>query len=835
MNPKYRFFLRIGSSTYQNAINPIWKDSLSLVYARESGQWFHRAELSSTVDMIGTDYDLVISQTFGTTFYMDIEISDNGASWTAYWTGRFTITDCKVDVDHKKITVKPKVVDDYTDVLDGMEKEFDLIKLNPVIQPIQVIKRPAIQVFDMASETLTVLVGNISFEQDVSLPSDNVRAFLINHCHFQLLRSDVEVVFTETDFFSRQYFVDPFTGTINQTGDQLTNDTNVYFIQYIQNSAGWANGLEICSRAQPTDVKWHFYQQGSEGFLPLPTEIEFESNYPLSYSNMKARCLDHSLLSRVVCNVRSVDGVETYEIPSDDITSNRNYRRTFPYDASSMIYTSQRTTTTPNSYGINDDGEYYLPPDSNYEYIPVSRNTWGIHSIWIRKTNDYKQIEKVASYMYTLKDAYPLWSCINQVLNEITGGTVEFRGDEYYSQFLYATGNSDPITGRDCRLYITPKSNMTAGEYQTPAQQAPVTLKMLLDMLKNTYQCYWYLQRVGNVVGMHIEHVRFFENGGSYWLDPTQGIDLTTMQNVRNGKNWSYNTNVYEFEKSDMPERYQFSWMDDVSEPFKGQPIDVLSPYVSKGMVEEITVSNFTSDIDLMLLNPSAFSPDGFAVMGVTAANALGFEDYSSYFNGIDGKIFPVAGFVQGKRCYLDLTASSGSGTITLVFVYNGNRVRSSYTWSVTFSRTTKTIDIPANVTGISFEASDNAFVIVYGLTVPAMASPEQDEVLQVPVLTLTRGLQSYRMQNGYLSFHMLQLPYWQYNMPARSLRIDGDVTQAMSIKKNKKQTVSIPLGLTDPDPIALIKTGLGNGMVQQMSIRLTSRIAKTELRYDTE
>jgi hypothetical protein len=74
--------------------------------------------------------------------------------------------------------------------------------------------------------------------------------------------------------------------------------------------------------------------------------------------------------------------------------------------------------------------------------------------------------------------------------------------------------------------------------------------------------------------------------------------------------------------------------------------------------------------------------------------------------------------------------------------------------------------------------------------------------------------------------------------MPARQLNIEGEVntgSRALSVSRNKKQTVAIPLGLTDPNLLALVATSIGNGQIQQMSIRLTSRMAKTQLRYDTE
>jgi len=40
---------------------------------------------------------------------------------------------------------------------------------------------------------------------------------------------------------------------------------------------------------------------------------------------------------------------------------------------------------------------------------------------------------------------------------------------------------------------------------------------------------------------------------------------------------------------------------------------------------------------------------------------------------------------------------------------------------------------------------------------------------------------------------------------------------------------------LYDPDMVKLIKTQLGNGTIQKISINLSSRNAKATLKYDTE
>lgn len=708
-------------------VHPVWKDDLSMDYERESQQMFMRRKLSGSLDFIREDYDLIMGFAFGTVYSLTIEISDGGASWSEYWRGRFTLTDCKIDADNKRITVKPEVDDQYREILDGLDKEFDLIKLAPVIEKIRLSKRPCIQILNMASESVTVLCGNLSFEQDISLPSADQAGFLEHHCHFFPISRPVEIRITNPPFGYETALGDPFEGIINGDGSRLTNEPNQFYIEYYEEVilGVYVNGLRIRNTAQDI-VYWEWSNRAPSAYEPLPTAITFEAQQT-TLTDIDAVTTDLGLYSRIVCNVDEYNGVPTLPLYSDDaVPYNRNYKRAISYDASGMIVSSSRTTLTPTEWGrLENSDYYYLPPDDVNQYLPIGRYLWGDTSVWIQKTNDYMTIEQGATYEFILNDAYPLWSVISVLLNEVAPG-ITFAGTAAYSDFLYS--GHDEIQVRDNRLYITPKSNITNGEYQTPAQKAPVTLKDILSMLRNTYQCYWFIDEQNR---LRIEHVRFFIYGGSYSsLHPSVGINLNTMQNVRNGKPWAYRTNSYEYEKIDMPERYQFAWMDEVTDAFKGQPIVMLSSFVEQGKVEEINVANFTSDIDYMQLNPSAISPDGFALMNVS---------------------------------------TDGDGT------------------------------------------------------------------LYVPIITFYAVGYSWRAQNGWLSFHSLQFAYWVDNMPSRRIQIEGDTITAATVQKGRKQQVNIPLGIADPNVMQLVATGLGNGQIRQMSIRLTSRMAKTQLRYDTE
>ena len=162
---QYRWKMLAGASTYD--IYPIYKDDLSLNYERETGQQFFRAKLSSKITLVGADANLVIYAAFSTEFIVTIQKStDQGVTWTDYYKCHFFKTDCTINEDDKKVSVQPTVMDSYEAVLNGMEKEFNLIELAPAIEKLQAAKRPMLQIYADGDSIVSCLFGGNYFETD---------------------------------------------------------------------------------------------------------------------------------------------------------------------------------------------------------------------------------------------------------------------------------------------------------------------------------------------------------------------------------------------------------------------------------------------------------------------------------------------------------------------------------------------------------------------------------------------------------------------------------------------------------------------------------------------
>lgn len=107
-------------------------------------------------------------------------------------------------------------------------------------------------------------------------------------------------------------------------------------------------------------------------------------------------------------------------------------------------------------------------------------------------------------------------------------------------------------------------------------------------------------------------------------------------------------------------------------------------------------------------------------------------------------------------------------------------------------------------------------------------------EVQELPFVERLIDGTNFFLQNGYLAFATLQPNFYRHDLPARNVEINGAPTYVQGVQKNKKQDVEYPVP-NEPNVNQLVKTNIGNGAIEKMSLTLHSRMAKTTLKYDTE
>lgn len=710
--------------------NPVYKDDLAKEFELETNQRFYRTKLSGKISFIRDDYDYINNQPFETQFQLLIRKSnDGGRTWGQnYFKGKFFKTDCEFDADNKKCTVQPDPLDDYNDVLAGLEKEYNLITLAPKINRVLFDKRPLIQIYIPGDSVVSCFLGGDYWEQDANAVSD--RNALINTYYFALcnLLKEINVTGSSNPNVNGLYAGRMSIGANNTfTGTLYPNNNNGFTIRASQEYQPPFFGIINYEIVRTSDnVVLFSYSRVSSGNQPWDNaEFDFTAVSGSGASGTPhAEMTTYNIYARYLCDVEKINDLTTYQLPTDDIVeNNRNYHRAIGY-AIDVGYISNNFSAQPTEYGLADNGQYFAPPYSIWgqKFFPIARSTWRYASIWFGFALFDWILEEKARKQYTLRDAYPVASCISVLLKQFAPG-ISHEATAEYSQFLY--GATNPISHQKFELLLTQKTNVLVGDYDRPAQKAPTTLQQLTNMLRDCFRCFWYIED-GK---FKVENILWFRNGGSYSANPGLTVDLTTLLNVRNGKTWGFASSKWSFDKVDMAERYQFEWMDDVTQPFEGSPINILSKFVTPGKIEEITVSNFTSDVDYMILNPSAISEDGFA-----------------------------------------LFAAVRDSNNNLVLPYR------------------------------TFSAQGVDFVL----------------------------------QNYILSFYYLQPTYYVYDLPARRVEINGSSMNAYGVERKKKQTVTYP-SIDDPDPMKLVKTPIGSGQINKISITLHSRMNKVTLMYDTE
>ena len=608
--PKYKFYISKNNGD-KVEVRPHYKE-LNKKYAKESGQEFFRISLDGKINLFGSDYEIINQSNIEDQLIFIVDKYNNTSKkWVEYYRGEFSKTDCKFDHDKKKCELKTTAVDGYTEVMNKYENTYDLIKLAPEISKINLHKRSLMQVYISGANSISNFFGGIYWEDDVNEAIDDYDT-LVNKYYFSYIKagnefyvrgagiSDVNGVYAGTNgYWSCWNGYTCYMGTD-------TPMTKAYI--YIKRNS---DGAVLYQSVK----QWMFTNAGNCYIGRENIEMVNVSN-PSDKFTIESPFLYH-IYQRLLCDVDTIsdsEGVKnTYNLPSDDfVTDNRNYKKCIGLTGG-LFFCTSRAVTEPTKYGLNDYGQYFtnefIPASAGIgRPLPISKNSWANASLWYVYDSYYEYFEERLRKQYTLKDSYSIGAAIKAILKKIDPNITHEPTSEY-SQFLY--GSSNPLGMERFYVYITQKTNILKGDYDRPAQKAEASLEELMKMLRDCFRCYWYIEDNK----FKIEHIYFFMNGGSYSGKSNYQLDFTKLTDQFNKKLSSYFQSEIEYDKSDLNQRYEFAWMDDVTGLFGGNTIDVKSNYIQKDKTEEINIGQFSSDVDYMLFNPSNFSEDGFALL----------------------------------------------------------------------------------------------------------------------------------------------------------------------------------------------------------------------------
>lgn len=602
---QYRFRLDV-SDTQQATVNPIYGDDLNKDVERESGQMFFREKLSGKLIFVRQDFDAINDADFGFEFtiHIDQKIGDN--PWESdWWVGTFSKTDCEFDEDTKTVEVQPDPLDRYKLLMDNMDKEFNLIEVSPDTVELTLKVQPLIQFYILGSEVVTNLVGTTYWEQPVNT--------VVN---FDL---DARTQY----FFAWERTVIFCTGT----EANLSPDVSGYYTypDYISDSGQYqfifqdiGNGGQQWTIIDLNNSNAVVY----EGDINVPglhgNVIHSEPGTvftSVSDPNSQCRVFAAPMYVRYLTNEETVNGVPTNPIPDDDmVTTDSRYKRVIGLLYSAFVASDESESTADrwgrvSSDAVHGAGDYFeqpvfAPSSGVGQTFPLARSEWSEVSWWTYYTTGLRLLQETGGTDYTLRHAYKLHSTIEALLQRIDPSLTHAE-DSDHSEFFYGVNT---IRGSVKIPIIAPKTNVTVGEYDKPAQRANIRMSDIVAFLKDFHQVYLHIDDQNR---FRLEHIDFYDRGGTY-SGQNVDADLTTLIEPKTKKNWSYKSKKYKFDKVDMPVQITHKWMDDSSEAFEGFPIEILSTYVQQGNFDERNLSIFTSDIDFIHAQTNSIAQDGF-------------------------------------------------------------------------------------------------------------------------------------------------------------------------------------------------------------------------------
>lgn len=580
---------------------PVYDSSLAVVSAQEGGEMFFRNRLTGDITFVRSDFDYLLAEC-GMEDRVEVIFEEFTGTWDLLFHGYFYRSDSEIDEDNRTWTVTPKPLDRYDNVMNALDREFDLVRLETPRTPVEFTQQGIIQVYLLGATFLNNYIGSTHWEQETVLTPNQFELETVHHFEaFSPIFIAGDDVVLDPDVSGTYLKPDPF-GT---DADRLDGAYRIRLNPVVSPSVQW----EIVTLPGLVPV----YQKAIGE--PLSTPIAFKpTGFTFHSLTTASECeaFQENVWARVLTNETTVGLDPTFALPASDIVDdNFNYTRAFPFEAISFIGSSMHRTDAGRwgkyaADSLHFAGEYFVRPEVALGTLfPVNRSQWEQYSLWIYISPALRDLLTDAGTDRVIRDAYRVSDVLSTLLAEID--PLVFHQDNVaYSDFFYGTAN--PIRTIRNRLALTPKSNVLKGDYDQPASRAPIKLGEVLTLLKNAYRVYWHIDGTGKLV---LEHIHYYERGGSYTTNQI-GADLTTIKEPKTGKVWGWRSKRYKYEKEAMPEGFRFAWMDQVSFPFSGYSLDMRSAFIQRGQFEDVNMGPFTSDLAFGLAQPSALSPDGF-------------------------------------------------------------------------------------------------------------------------------------------------------------------------------------------------------------------------------
>ena len=884
---KYRFILTYqatdSETSYTRTCFPLHGDDLSISIDRAEGEWYYTRNLDGKLMFERDDYDWIMGQEFDGTFTLNIKEShDNGATFYDYFSGTFSRASLEIGEDNKQATLNglKEGVEDL--IKNGKNEDYDLMKLIPdsYAKEVQGQVPPALAMVDYRSDDIDhsdvfcggPATGNGYKAKEETGFSTYERVTSDSSWRYMGAKGECKIKMSDGSSDANGCYGGNMSYTPAAPDSTTHNKISVAGTMYASN--GYRVVMDFIELQQPTGYTIAYRLKvydtssstpiiqatsGSQGTTTdqVFTPVSFVCEGSLVPSGVEKIEVQFHYI-RATLLTQSADGVQENVLDTGDYYKGMSAFNN--NDGGLVIEITANTSEQPNGHrmvpGSDEYGgtpQYFAPPDTEHDWIPLAEDNWNYASMWYTiqpsVANGLDDPDKFGSFRWTR--CWTIGCCIMHLLKRITNDKVVFSESTDYSQFLY--GNPNPVEGHEpFQWLVTQKSNVmrpAAGG----ASRCIVRLDWFLELLRNAFNCYyWFERRNDGRYDFRIEHVEYFRRGGAYNGDLADQLDLTRLKPVRNflrngqpAKRYADQTNRYTFDLDGMVEKYTYSWQGDGGgDDFKGNPMYFRAGWIEKGSSDDRQVDNIFADLGWLMLNAgtateSSKNYDGLFIFGgyqpaltddfkenepPTAASIdipipfLG-DSYDLWLTIPSGYQVKLQGITSGG--ILDIRTYTGSGVMQLISITDYTLIPGVSEYRLNFG---------TNYAGVTVHR-------VHG---------HRGNTYNVPNVTDLLRTEN-TLQNGPLAWPWLQCEYLHYDIPAAKWTyLKDDYTDGQTIvweetgtiKMVKKQTlavVPVPDASTEDAIMGImgVKTGLGTGIIDNAKINLSSRNAEMTIIYD--
>ena len=384
--------------------SPVVDDDTALDFAQETGQIFYRAKLNGDL-AFRLEFDAILAKGYNYTHIVVLQWYDNtDNTWKECWRGHFSLTDCEIDFDSNTISVQPATMDRYTKILEELETEYNLTKLNAPIQQVSINIRPCLQIYGFADSKITNYIGNNYWEgecdaiTDVNELTDTFKFTRISGKAFIQMINLESLPYTENGVSYNlpanttiiiggnaglvgedvaEYPMD-WTATAYDSARQRNVEFSIHILQYPRQDRYAVYWPGIASEEFNA-----FYDEDNKLRFTWSGAHKLEGEYGV-VNVIYARTLlniDEETTS-VVIGGHTMD---VYDFPTDDLTgSNMNYNKVMQ-TTTALVKSIESDTTQddPTIWGVNYNDKYFVKPvEGGYHIMPVAQSLWWFTSLW---------------------------------------------------------------------------------------------------------------------------------------------------------------------------------------------------------------------------------------------------------------------------------------------------------------------------------------------------------------------------------------------------------------------------------------------------------------------